>query len=99
MIQIVHKGSTDSPRLVSLLLRSWPEVYSLVGVSVCLSILIMSQKKNCLNLQQDVIGQSLYELTHADDEETIAENLKPKGKPCSYTIHYTVYLTMSPFNL
>ena len=37
-------------------------------------------QKNCLNLQQDVIGQSLFELTHADDAETITENLKPKGK-------------------
>lgn len=29
--------------------------------------------------QQEVIGQSIYELTHEDDANTIRDSLKPEG--------------------
>ena len=30
-------------------------------------------------LQLDVIGQSLFDITHSEEEDTIKKNLKPQG--------------------
>ena len=30
--------------------------------------------------QQDVVGQSLYDVTHSDDVKNIKESLKPSGE-------------------